>query len=271
MGNQIKPHTPNRLLSYGIHQYLLDPANLPPLLRNVRGALFPNNMPGKPTLMAPSSEAELLLLRRRCASALWALVPKGVGRLYFGSSRGGHGAGARGRGAAVGTREGWDPATPAPAAASASGPARPLPPKGSARQHGQQQHGHGSSASSSPDQDVATALPSQRSAPRSGGQPSITSTADQTSAATIPAALRTSTTDASAAAAAVIKGQEAEVAGAQDDEWALQDIEAGILDVFSDAYCNKHLMYSVVELLLVRLLPEITEKGVVNLWAERLA
>ncbi|KAK0722378.1 hypothetical protein B0T26DRAFT_702504, partial [Lasiosphaeria miniovina] len=263
------------LLSYGIHQYLLDPANLPPLLRNVRGALFPNNIPGKPTLMAPSSEAELLLLRRRCASALWALVPKGVGRLYFGSSRSGShgaGAGARGRGAAVGNEEGWDPATPAPAAASASGPARLLPPKGSARQHGQQQHGHGSSASSSPDQDVATALPSQRSAPRSGGQPSTTSTADQTSAATIPAALRTSTTDASAAAVAVIKGQEAEVVGAaQDGEWALQDIEAGILDVFSDAYCNKHLMYSVVELLLVRLLPEIAENGVVNLWAERLA
>jgi hypothetical protein len=39
---------------------------------------------GKPTLVAPSSDAELCALRRRCASALWALVPKGVGRLYFG-------------------------------------------------------------------------------------------------------------------------------------------------------------------------------------------
>lgn len=43
-----------------------------------------------------------------------------------------------------------------------------------------------------------------------------------------------------------------------------------ILDVFGDAYCNRHLMYGLVELLIVRLMPELADKGVAELWAERL-
>jgi radical SAM superfamily enzyme YgiQ (UPF0313 family) len=54
------------------------------------------------------------------------------------------------------------------------------------------------------------------------------------------------------------------------DEEILEEIERGILDVFSDAYCNKHLVYGMLELILVRLLPELTEKGVLELWAERI-
>ncbi|KAK0737037.1 hypothetical protein B0T21DRAFT_364287 [Apiosordaria backusii] len=53
------------------------------------------------------------------------------------------------------------------------------------------------------------------------------------------------------------------------EEEILAEIERGILDVFSDAYCNKHLVYSLVELILVRLMPEIAERGVLELWAER--
>ncbi|GJC86617.1 hypothetical protein ColLi_09455 [Colletotrichum liriopes] len=51
----------------------------------------------------------------------------------------------------------------------------------------------------------------------------------------------------------------------------LSEIEEGILDVFSDEYCNKHLVYSILELILVRLMPELAEKGVVELWEERLS
>ncbi|KAJ6780735.1 hypothetical protein PWT90_04298 [Aphanocladium album] len=40
--------------------------------------------------------------------------------------------------------------------------------------------------------------------------------------------------------------------------------------VLNDDYCNKHLMYSVLELILVRLMPELSEKGVGELWEERL-
>ena len=44
-----------------------------------------------------------------------------------------------------------------------------------------------------------------------------------------------------------------------------------LLMVISDEYSNKHLMYSVLELLLVRLLPELNEKGAQELWDERLS
>jgi hypothetical protein len=44
----------------------------------------------------------------------------------------------------------------------------------------------------------------------------------------------------------------------------------GLLMVFSDEYCNKHLMYSIVELILVRLMPELRDKGVEELWEDRL-
>ncbi|KAB5558647.1 PXA domain-containing protein [Coniochaeta sp. 2T2.1] len=124
--------------------HLLDAATLPPLLRTIRGALFPNNAPGVSTLKPPSSDAELVALRRRCASSLWALIPRPLGNIYFG-------------------RTSW-PWSSVPVA-----------------------------------------------------------------------------------------------------------IETGVLDVFGDAYCNKHLMYAIVELVLVRLMPELAEKGVIELLEDRLA
>ncbi|KAK8049300.1 PXA domain-containing protein [Apiospora phragmitis] len=72
----------DRLLWHSIQSRLLDPARLPPLLRTIRAAVFPNNAPGTPGLVAPSSDEELAALRRRCASAVWALVPK-MGKLLF--------------------------------------------------------------------------------------------------------------------------------------------------------------------------------------------
>ena len=57
----------------------------------------------------------------------------------------------------------------------------------------------------------------------------------------------------------------------QDERRILSEIETGILDVFSDGYCNKHLVYSILELVLVRLMPELAERGVIDLWEERLS
>lgn len=54
-----------------------------------------------------------------------------------------------------------------------------------------------------------------------------------------------------------------------DDEDAIKDVE-GQLDIWSDAYCNKHLLYGITELILVRVFPELGEKGVRELMAERL-
>lgn len=42
------------------------------------------------------------------------------------------------------------------------------------------------------------------------------------------------------------------------------------LNVFDDAYCNKHFLYGLVELIIIRLMPEMTEKGVAELLEERL-
>ncbi|PBP26535.1 hypothetical protein BUE80_DR002532 [Diplocarpon rosae] len=53
-------------------------------------------------------------------------------------------------------------------------------------------------------------------------------------------------------------------------ERRVQEVEE-VLNVFHDSYCNKHLLYGVVELILVRLLPELAEKGVEELLEERLS
>ncbi|KAH6896553.1 hypothetical protein B0T10DRAFT_454461 [Thelonectria olida] len=141
-----------RLLSYHI-QSLLAPDHLPPLLRTLRGVLFPNNAPGQPSLFPPSSDAELQALRRRAANALWSLLPSGVARLYLGGRL-------------------WLPLRP----------------------HVQDESEHD----------------------------------------------------------------------------ALIDELERLLLVLDDEYCNKHLMYGILELILVRLMPELGEKGVVELQEERL-
>lgn len=44
-----------------------------------------------------------------------------------------------------------------------------------------------------------------------------------------------------------------------------------VLNIFDDSYCNKHLLYGVVELIIVRLMPELAEKRVSELLEERLS
>ena len=44
-----------------------------------------------------------------------------------------------------------------------------------------------------------------------------------------------------------------------------------VLNTFGDSYCNKHFLYGVVELIIVRLIPELAEKGVEELLEERLS
>ena len=56
----------------------------------------------------------------------------------------------------------------------------------------------------------------------------------------------------------------------EEQERILAEFDSGVLDVFSDPYCNKHLVYAILELVLVRLVPELTERGVLELWEERL-
>lgn len=42
-----------------------------------------------------------------------------------------------------------------------------------------------------------------------------------------------------------------------------------VLDVFGDAYLNKHLFYNILELVIVRLMPELGESTPIELLNER--
>jgi hypothetical protein len=52
-------------------------------------------------------------------------------------------------------------------------------------------------------------------------------------------------------------------------ELLLEVIETDLLDPFSDAYCNKHLIFAIIESVLVKLLPELSERGIIELMEER--
>ncbi|EAW08184.1 uncharacterized protein ACLA_029120 [Aspergillus clavatus NRRL 1] len=49
----------------------------------------------------------------------------------------------------------------------------------------------------------------------------------------------------------------------------LEAIERDILDLFADEYCNKHLIYSIIEIVLVKILPELSERSVAELMEDR--
>lgn len=48
--------------------------------------------------------------------------------------------------------------------------------------------------------------------------------------------------------------------GTKDQDLMRQDVES-TLDLFADAYINKHLIISAVELIVMRLFPELSEDG----------
>jgi len=54
-----------------------------------------------------------------------------------------------------------------------------------------------------------------------------------------------------------------------EKEQAVDQVEQW-LDVLSDPYLNRHLMIRIVELIIVRLMPELSERGVSELLEERL-
>ncbi|EON63424.1 hypothetical protein W97_02651 [Coniosporium apollinis CBS 100218] len=57
--------------------------------------------------------------------------------------------------------------------------------------------------------------------------------------------------------------------GTGDEDVMLEEVEE-MLDVFGDVYLNKHLVFGIVELVVVRLFPELAVKGVAELMEERL-
>lgn len=70
--------------------------------------------------------------------------------------------------------------------------------------------------------------------------------------------------------AAVGKEDGDDVKGDEDEEEAILREMEKELEVWGDGYLNRHVAYAVLELVVVRLLPEIGEKGVRNLMETRL-
>jgi hypothetical protein len=54
-----------------------------------------------------------------------------------------------------------------------------------------------------------------------------------------------------------------------EEIYLLETIENDLLDIFSDQYCNKHLIYSIIEVVLAKVLPEMTERSVEDLMEDR--
>ena len=54
-----------------------------------------------------------------------------------------------------------------------------------------------------------------------------------------------------------------------DEEEMEHAVEEDVLDVFGSSYMNKHLIYGILELVIVRLVPELAEKTPGELLAER--
>jgi hypothetical protein len=54
-----------------------------------------------------------------------------------------------------------------------------------------------------------------------------------------------------------------------DEEEMLETFEEEILDLFEDSNMNKHLIYSILELVVVRLVPELAEATPTELLRER--
>lgn len=88
-------------------------------------------------------------------------------------------------------------------------------------------------------------------------------------------AVPSSTSQPSASDSAVKGGDGAERTDEVDaevdpeEEDLLEAIENDLLDLLSDEYCNKHLVYSIIETVLAKVLPEMAERGVADLMEDR--
>lgn len=187
-------------------------------------------------------------LRRRCASAIWAVVPKSMGKLYFGSV------------------SFWPrtqrPSPNVPGHENATNSLRSGP------------LSNNSSNSASSNCNVLNKSPtmSETNDLQDSGADRLTQGGKlKSSNVTVFSKHSKRGVDENDTKSKGTEASEPPLPLDEDEERILHEIESGILDVFSDAYCNKHLVYGMLELILVRLMPELAENGIIELWEERLS
>ncbi|KAJ2895183.1 PXA domain-containing protein [Zalerion maritima] len=272
------------ILAHFINTELFDAASVPPILRTLRGALFPNNAPGTPTLIPPENEESLLKLRRKCARTVLKSMPRTVARIVFAGTERAlpHLTGANGENVPVESKE---PAT----AAQPDRSVADVIASGKTDETGKVGGGGGKSGPS-PNQQ-GRQPPAPRTSERGkkaglavdreiSGWGESKSGHGSASSSSMPAATqpvsRSELEGVGRRPVFVVANYEDDNGGGEEefdetDQVVLDEIEMRILDVFGDAYCNKHLMYSALELILVRLLPELGERGIAEMWEERLS
>lgn len=70
-----------RLISAQLHEKLLNPALLPPLLQAIRSAVFPDFALGPPRV--PPTSDEVVEIKRECARAIVDAIPEPIRTYYF--------------------------------------------------------------------------------------------------------------------------------------------------------------------------------------------
>lgn len=252
---------------------MLTPTLLPHLLLASRTALFPSNAPpaaaqaqtqspappatysssagenytgslatdktGEPEMTMPtvspgeaeneSSSPEVAFIKRQCAARLLALVPRSIARRFFGSAGNTNTNNADTDGQGGITMPIEDNSNNDP----------PYSDNGHSNNNDHDQMKNGHTRSSSPTSPITSTTTtssrddSQRQ-PQPQHQQALDSTADQ-----------------------------------DEEAFLTTAIENEFLDLLADEYCNKHLVYSILETILGKLLPELREGSVGGLLEDR--
>lgn len=183
-----------------------------------------------------SVPTEIAAIKRRCATNLLALVPLNVARTFFGAPA----SPPNDRTCSTSTKS-------SPSLTTSSSPSSPSPPTWTDEGGG----------------DLSTRSLSQGPSKTSPVAPG------KTSASTLsgPGSRSGNVTAAKDEPRTDDRGDEAEVPA--DELYLLEMIEADLLDLLEDDYCNKHLIYAILETVLAKVLPELTERSVSELMEDR--
>ena len=201
---------------------------------------LPTVSPGKAE--NESSAQEIAVIKRQCAARLLALIPRSIARRFFG------GAGNTNTNNADTDGEGGI-TIPIEDNSNSSNDPPPYSDNGHSNNsdHDQMKNGH-TSTSSSPTSPITSTTTSSRDDSQRQPQPQHRNP-HQHQQAPIPPS------DSNA--------------DREEEAFLTTAIENEFLDLLADEYCNKHLIYSILETLLGKLLPELRERSVGGLLEDR--
>ncbi|KAJ5084598.1 hypothetical protein NUU61_009177 [Penicillium alfredii] len=193
-----------------------------------------STQPATANRLRPTS-AEIAAIERRCAASLLAVIPPSVARTLFGvSSPVSPAPGSRDR--TCSTTTGSSSTLTTTAITS------PAPLSSAIEESGD----HSRFASKG----------------QQSSQASSSSASHSSSASSLPTLLRDGVATAH-------QPDSNPPSSSPEDMHLLAAIETDLLDLFADEYCNRHLIYSIIEVILAKILPEIADRSVQDLMEDR--